>query len=112
MRLPRRNPADAPAAAPADAAAASPAEGEETQPAETPADPPTAPAEGEKLVAKQVFVETGRRQGNQIEIAKGLEPGQTVVTSGQNKLFNNASITINNDVDPAKIAQEGGDGAS
>ena len=53
-----------------------------------------------------------RRQGDQVEVAKGLESGQTVVTSGQNKLFNNAPITINNDVDPAKLAREGGDGAS
>ena len=50
-----------------------------SRPPETPPIQPhraTAPAEGEKLVAKQVFVETGRRQGNQIEIAKGLEPGK------------------------------------
>ena len=110
-------PAEAPAAAaPAETSTAAPAEGDETLrqslPTETPANPVAAPAEGEKLIAKQVFVETGRRQGNQIEIAKGLEPGQTVVTSGQNKLSNNAPITINNDVDPAKIAQESGDGAS
>ena len=119
-------PADAPAAAasaetPAETPAATPAEGDEevrqSLPPETPASPGAAPgqpapAEGEKLVAKQVFVEIGRRQGDLIEIAKGLEPGQTVVTSGQNKLSNNAPITINNEVDPAKIAQEGGDGAS
>ena len=66
-----------------------------------------APAEGEKLVAKQVFVETGRRQGNLIEITKGLEAGQTVVTSGQNKLTNNAAIAINNTVDPAALALDG-----
>ena len=30
----------------------------------------------------------------------GLEAGQTVVTSGQNKLSNNAPVTINNDIDP------------
>ena len=62
-------------------------------------------------MAKQVFVTVGRRQGDLVEIAKGIEPGQTVITSGQNKLFNNAPITINNDVDPAKLADEGGDGA-
>ena len=48
-------------------------------------------------MAKQIFVEIGRRQGNLIEIVKGLEAGQTVVTSGQNKLANNAPVTINND---------------
>lgn len=72
---------------------------------------PAAPAsaEGEKLVAKQVFVETGRRQGDLIEITKGLEAGQMVVTSGQNKLTNNASIAINNEVDPATLALDGGE---
>jgi membrane fusion protein, multidrug efflux system len=60
-----------------------------------------------RLVAKQVFVEIGRRQGNQIEIATGLEPGQQVVTSGQNKLANNAPVTINNTVDPATLALDG-----
>lgn len=46
------------------------------------------------LVASQVFVTIGRRDGNAIEIAKGLEPGQTIVTSGQNKLFNGAPIMV------------------
>ena len=64
-------------------------------------------SEGEKLVAKQVFVEIGRRQGNLIEITKGLQPGQTVVTSGQNKLPNNAPVAVNNTVDPATLALEG-----
>lgn len=62
-----------------------------------------------KLVAKQVFVEVGRRQGNQIEIAKGLARGQSVVTSGQNKLANNTPVTIDNSVDPAALALEGGE---
>ena len=34
-----------------------------------------------------------------------MKPGQTVVTSGQNKLSNNAPVTINNDVDPATLSQ-------
>jgi membrane fusion protein (multidrug efflux system) len=46
------------------------------------------------LVASQVFVTIGRRDGNVIEIAKGLEAGQTIVTSGQNKLFNGAPILV------------------
>ena len=58
-------------------------------------------------MAKQVFVTIGRRQGDLVEIKKGLEPGQTVVTSGQNKLTNNASIAINNSVDPATLALDG-----
>jgi len=58
----------------------------------------------ETLVAKQVFVELGRRQGNQVEIAKGLEAGQTVITSGQNKLANNTPVKIDNTVDPAVLS--------
>lgn len=108
-------PAETPAA-PAENPAPVPAEGDETLrqslPSKQPAASAPAAAADEKLIVKQVFVEIGRRQGDQIEIAKGLEPGQTVVTSGQNKLTNNAPVTINNDVDPAKLAQEGGDGAS
>jgi membrane fusion protein (multidrug efflux system) len=64
-------------------------------------------AASDNLVAKQVFVTTVHRQGNLIEIAKGLEPGQTVVTSGQNKLANNTPVTINNSVDPAELALDG-----
>lgn len=66
-----------------------------------------------RLVAKQVFVETGRRQNNLVEVTKGLESGQTVVTSGQNKLANNTPVTINNSVDPAAVAlEEEGNGRS
>ena len=72
--------------------------------AEGPAEP-----DAPRLVAKQVFVEIGRRQGNQIEIADGLTPGQSVVTSGQNKLANNTPVTIDNSVDPAALALDGGD---
>jgi membrane fusion protein (multidrug efflux system) len=67
-------------------------------------------SKGPQLKARQVFVQIGRRQGNLIEIASGLEPGQTVVTSGQNKLANNAPVTIDNKVDPAAIALQDGDG--
>jgi membrane fusion protein (multidrug efflux system) len=76
-----------------------------TPSSETPAAP--SQPESEKLVAKQVFVEIGRRQRNLIEITKGIAPGQTVVTSGQNKLTNNAPIAINNAVDPAALALDG-----
>lgn len=66
-------------------------------------------ATGDNLTAKQVFVEIGRRQNNLIEITKGLTAGQTVVTSGQNKLANNAPVTINNSIDPATLALDGAD---
>ena len=106
------------AAPPAEGEAA-PAAGAQAQAEQSPAgesagngaaDEPAA-ASGPPLVARQVFVEIGRRQGALIEIAKGLEAGQTVVTSGQNKLTNNAPVTINNAVDPAAIALDGGAGA-
>jgi membrane fusion protein (multidrug efflux system) len=61
---------------------------------------PAAPS----LVARQTFVEMGRRQGTLIEITKGVEPGQTVITSGQNKLANNMPVVVNNTVDPAALA--------
>lgn len=114
---------DAPGAAPAgeDAAAEPPPEGQ-TKPAEpapaanaAPAPDGAAPAaQGQaatpRLVARQVFVEVGRRQGNLIEVVKGLEPGQTVVTSGQNKLANNSPVVVDNKVDPAAVALGDGDG--
>lgn len=97
-------PADNP---PAENPPATPAAPAENAPAENSAAAPAAPAEGAKLVAKQAFVEIGRRQGNLIEITRGVEAGQTVVTSGQNKLANNTFIAINNDVDPATLALDG-----
>jgi membrane fusion protein (multidrug efflux system) len=87
---------------------------EETAPqaeAEAPATDATAAPEP-SLVAKQVFVEIGQRQGNMVEILKGIEPGQTIVTSGQNKLANNAPVTINNTIDPAEVALGDGDADS
>ena len=38
-----------------------------------------------KLVAKQLFVKVGRREGPNVEIISGVEAGQKVITSGQNK---------------------------
>jgi membrane fusion protein (multidrug efflux system) len=120
-------PADA-AATPADAAAEAPAESEaetaaeNTPDAETTAAPEeasAAPAEREapatedaapQLVARQVFVQIGRRQGNLIEIVEGIEAGQTVITSGQNKLANNMPVVINNETDPAAVALGDGNG--
>lgn len=63
-------------------------------------------ADQPRLVARQVFVKTGRRQGDMIEIAEGLEPGQQVVTAGQNKLASGMPVTINNEIDPAALAEK------
>jgi membrane fusion protein, multidrug efflux system len=70
---------------------------------------PPVPEQSEALIAKQVFVHTGRRQGDLIQIESGVSAGQTVVTSGQNKLANNSLVTINNAANPAAVASDGGD---
>jgi membrane fusion protein (multidrug efflux system) len=55
------------------------------------------------LVARQVFVKTGRRSGGLVEITEGLAAGSTVVTSGQNKLDSGTPVTVDNSIDPAKL---------
>jgi membrane fusion protein, multidrug efflux system len=54
------------------------------------ADRPPAPG----LFAQQRFVKTGRRDGERVEIATGLEAGERIVTSGQNKLQDGAPIAL------------------
>ena len=57
--------------------------------------------QGKPLIeAEQVFVTTGLTRGDQVAIVKGLEPGVTVVTSGQLKLKNGTPLIINNKVQP------------
>lgn len=73
---------------------------------------PPAVKDDPKLKARQVFVQIGRRSGNLIEIVKGVEAGQTVITSGQNKLSNDAPIVVNNTVDPAALALRSGSNPS
>lgn len=63
-------------------------------PAATPSDKP-------QLVAQQVFIETGPTRGDQIAIVKGLQAGQMVVSSGQNKLKNGTPVAVDNSVQPA-----------
>lgn len=57
------------------------------------------------LVARQVFVQVGRRNGPQIEITSGLQAGMQVVTAGQNRLSNGSPVTVDNTVDPTKPEQ-------
>lgn len=52
-----------------------------------------------QLIAKQVFVKVGRREGTESEIISGLTPGQKIVTAGQNKIQSGAVIKINNSID-------------
>ncbi len=60
---------------------------------------------GEAQTAKQVFVKLGRRNGAELEITSGLQPGQMVVVSGQNKLQPGAAVKIDNSVDLQRIAE-------
>ena len=53
------------------------------------------------LEAQQVFVTTGATRGDQVAILKGINEGDTVVTSGQLKLKNGTPLIINNKVQPA-----------
>ena len=54
-----------------------------------------------KLIAKQSFVTTGDTRGDQIAILKGVNEGETIVTSGQIKLRNGSPITVDNSVQPS-----------
>jgi membrane fusion protein (multidrug efflux system) len=53
-----------------------------------------------KLVAKQVFVTTGPTRGDQVAVLKGVQEGDTVVTTGQIKLRNGSPVVINNTIQP------------
>ncbi|MGB7757864.1 MAG: efflux RND transporter periplasmic adaptor subunit [Salinisphaera sp.] len=53
---------------------------------------------------EQTLITTGDTRGDQVAIVKGLEAGTTVVTSGQIKLKNGASIKVDNSVQPADAA--------
>ena len=72
-----------------------------------------APAEGapegtpSRQVVKQTFVKTGRRDGEKIEIASGLEAGDVVIVTGQNRIQNGASVNVVDDVVPTKPATNG-----
>ena len=57
-----------------------------------------------KLVAKQTFVTTGARRGDQVAVLTGVKQGDTIVTAGQNKLRNGSPLAINNAVAPTADA--------
>ncbi len=58
-----------------------------------------------KPVARQVFVTTGRRNGGQIEVTSGVEPGLQVITAGQNRLSSGSPVVVDNTIDPSKPGQ-------
>lgn len=52
------------------------------------------------FIANQKFVTLGETRGEQVQILKGLEKGDIIVTSGQLKLRNGSLVFINNNVVP------------
>lgn len=55
---------------------------------------------GKSLIARQQFVQLGRRLGDYVAVTKGIEEGQQVIVAGAFKLQNGAPIVINNEVKP------------
>ncbi|MFN0064444.1 MAG: efflux RND transporter periplasmic adaptor subunit [Myxococcaceae bacterium] len=53
------------------------------------------------LVARQRFVRLGERRGDFVAVVSGLEPDETVVSSGAFKLRNGMSVVVNNALAPA-----------
>ncbi|MES1991103.1 MAG: efflux RND transporter periplasmic adaptor subunit [Pseudomonadota bacterium] len=49
------------------------------------------------LKAKQKFVKTGKRRGDQVAVIEGVSAGDTIVTSGQLKLKNDTPLALNNE---------------
>jgi membrane fusion protein, multidrug efflux system len=54
-----------------------------------------------RLTAKQKFVTTGARRGDQIAVLEGVKDGETVVTGGQLKLRSGSPVIIDNRIVPA-----------
>jgi membrane fusion protein (multidrug efflux system) len=54
----------------------------------------------ESQVLRQAFVRVGEARGDFVSITKGLESGQTVVSTGVFKLRNGMSVVVNNDLAP------------
>lgn len=57
-----------------------------------------------KQTVEQVFVKTGRRSGELVEIKDGVSAGDEVVSAGQNRLTSGASVKIDNTVNPLPAA--------
>ena len=61
----------------------------------------TGPDGKDSLVAQQAVVTTGDTRGDQIAIMSGLKDGDEVVSSGQTKLQNGSTISVNNTIQPS-----------
>jgi membrane fusion protein (multidrug efflux system) len=55
----------------------------------------------QSLIARQTVVTTGQTRGDQIAVLTGLNEGDLVVSAGQTKLQNGATVTVNNAVQPS-----------
>lgn len=53
----------------------------------------------DEYIARQVFVQIGRRSDQRIEITSGLKAGDQIVTSGQNRIVSGDRVRIDNSVD-------------
>ncbi len=62
--------------------------------------------EKDELVARQQFVQLGERRGDFVEVAKGLEQGQTVANDGVFKLRTGAVVTVNEGGSEPSIAPQ------
>ncbi|MBN8245444.1 efflux RND transporter periplasmic adaptor subunit [Nitratireductor aquimarinus] len=65
----------------------------------------------EKLETRQVFVKVGRRSGDRIEISSGVEPGDIIVTAGQNRLSSGTPVKIDNQINPGAPGTQNAPGA-
>jgi membrane fusion protein (multidrug efflux system) len=54
-----------------------------------------------KSIAQQTFVQLGATRGDQVAVQSGVAVGDVVVTAGQLKLRNGASVVVNNSITPA-----------
>lgn len=56
------------------------------------------------LTVRQVFVTLGDTRGDQVAVLKGINEGETIVSSGQLKLKNGSRIAVNNTIQPSNEA--------
>ncbi len=54
-----------------------------------------------RLIAKQKFVTTGMRRGDQIAVLDGIKEGDLVITAGQLKLRSGSPVIVDNRIVPA-----------
>ena len=58
----------------------------------------------QQMTARQTFVTTGPTRGDQVAILKGINEGETIVTSGQIKLHNGSPVLVDNSAAPTADA--------